>query len=106
MPQYSVHRNRNAATKVRFPLLLDVQTDLLRELGTRVVIPLAPDTAGSRRGALGMLTPICKVDGKDYLLVTPQLAGIAAKELGPAVANLSTQRSVIVAALDFLITGI
>ena len=42
MPQFAVHRNRNAATKARFPLLLDVQTNLLEDLGTRVVIPLAP----------------------------------------------------------------
>ena len=27
MPQFAVHRNRNAATKGRFPLLLDVQTE-------------------------------------------------------------------------------
>jgi len=106
MPQYSVHRNRNPATKVRFPLLLDVQADLLRDLGTRVVIPLTPDTAGSRRGALDTLTPLCTVDGKGYLLVTPQLAGIAARELGPPVADLSGERARILAALDLLITGI
>jgi len=106
MPQYSVHRNRNAATKARFPLLLDVQADLLRDLGTRVVIPLTPDTAGARRGALGTLTPLCTVDGKGYLLVTPQLAGIAARELGPPVADLSGERPRILAALDLLITGI
>jgi toxin CcdB len=106
MPQYSVHRNRNAATKARFPLLLDVQADLLRDLGTRVVIPLTPDTAGNRRGALDTLTPLCTVDGKGYLLVTPQLAGIAARELGPPVADLSTERARILAALDLLIKGI
>lgn len=33
MPQFAVHRNRNTATKVRFPFLLDVQTDLLRISG-------------------------------------------------------------------------
>ena len=33
MSQFAVHRNRNTATKARFPLLLDVQVDLLEELG-------------------------------------------------------------------------
>jgi len=104
--QFTVHRNRNAATRARFPLLLDVQTDLLEELGTRVVIPLTPATAAARRSALQTLTPTCTVDGREYLLVTPQLAGIAARELGQPVADLSVERATIIAALDFLVTGI
>ncbi len=40
MPQFAVYRNRNAATRARYPLLLDVQSDLLAGMGTRVVIPL------------------------------------------------------------------
>ena len=106
MPQFAVYRNRNAATKVRYPLLLDVQTDFLEQLGTRVVIPLAPATPVVRQTAMHALTPICSVDGKDYVLVTPQLAGIAAKELGPPVADLSIDRQSIIAALDLLVTGI
>jgi toxin CcdB len=106
MPQFAVHRNRNAATRARFPLLLDVQTDLLEELGTRVVIPLGPATAATRRSVLKTLTPICTVDGRNYVLVTPQLAGIDAKELGPSVADLSHDRETIIAALDLLFTGI
>jgi len=63
MPQFAVHRNRNAATKARFPFLLDV-------------------------------------------LLTPQLAGISTKELGPPIADLSHDRQAIMAALDLLLTGI
>jgi toxin CcdB len=106
MPQFAVHRNLNAATKARFPLLLDVQTDLLVGLGTRVVIPLAPATPAARSTAMRTLTPICTVDGKDYVVATPQLAGIAARELGPVIADLSAERQTIVAALDLLFTGI
>ena len=106
MPQYTVHRNRNAATRGRFPLLLNVQTDLLEELGTRVVIPLTPATSAAKRSALQTLTPVCAVEGRDYLVLTPQLAGIAAQELGPAVADLSSERPIILAALDLLFTGI
>jgi hypothetical protein len=35
----------------------------------------------------------------------PQLAGIAASELGAIVADVSGERSTILAALDLLITG-
>ena len=106
MPQFAVHRNRNAATRARFPLLLDVQSDLLEELRTRVVIPLAPASTATKRTTLRTLTPLCIVESKEYLVVTPQLAGIAAKELGPAIADLSLDRQAILDALDMLITGI
>ena len=106
MRRFVVYRIRNAATRSRFPLLLDVQSDLLCDLGTRVVIPLMPVTVASRRTAMQTLTPVLGIEGKDYLLVTPQLAGIAARELGAPVADLSGQRPAILAALDLLITGI
>ena len=106
MPQFTVHRNRNAATKARYPLLLNVQADLLGELGTRVVVPMTPATPVARRAAMRTLTPVLEVDGKEYVLMIPQLAGIAARELGPPVADLSSQRPAVLAALDLLFTGI
>ncbi|MFZ5560750.1 MAG: CcdB family protein [Pseudomonadota bacterium] len=38
--------------------------------------------------------------------MTPQLAGISRKELGAEVAELTAHRDNIIAALDFLVTGI
>jgi len=106
MPQFTVHRNRNAAPRSRYPLLLNIQSDLLAELGTRVVVPMTPATAVARRAAMRTLTPVLVVDDKDYLLMTPQLAGVAARDLGPPVADLSGQRPAVLAALDLLLTGI
>jgi toxin CcdB len=106
MPQFAIHRNRNVATKARFPFLLDVQTELLEDLSTRVVIPLTPATVATKRGAMQTLTPVCTVEGKAYLLLTPQLAGVSRKELGPPIGDLTHDRQTIVAALDLLLTGI
>lgn len=105
MAQFDVHRNRNPASKSRFPLLLDIQSDLLDPLATRVVIPLTPATSARTR-KMDTLTPTLRVDGKDYLLMTPLLAGMAERELGPVAGSLGTDRDTIVAALDLLITGI
>lgn len=52
------------------------------------------------------LTPALRVGGRSYLLMTPLLAGIAERELGPVEANLRAERQTIIAALDLLITGI
>lgn len=105
MPQFSVHKNTNADTKSAVPFLLDVQSDLISELGTRVVVPLY--TAIAMKGkALKTLTPVFDIDGEQYVMVTPQLAGIAKKNLGVSVTDLSAHRNEIIAALDFLITGV
>jgi len=105
MPQFAVYKNKNAATRTRFPFLLDIQSDLLDPLATRVVVPLQP-AGGSGSRSMEPLTPAIRVTGKDYLMITPQLAGIAVRELGPVVADASADRSVIIAALDFLIAGV
>ena len=40
MAQFNVYRNLNATTKSVTPYLLDVQSNLLSDLVTRVVVPL------------------------------------------------------------------
>ena len=40
MTQFTVYRNKNPRSRATFPYLLDVQSDLLDGLQTRVVIPL------------------------------------------------------------------
>jgi toxin CcdB len=105
MPQFAVYKNRNAATRGRYPLLLDVQSDLLEPLSTRVVVPLSP-AATARDLVMKQLAPILTIDGKQYVMLTPQLAGVSTRELGQSIGNLTAGRPAIVAALDLLITGI
>jgi toxin CcdB len=51
------------------------------------------------------LTPALKFDSETYLLMTPQLAGVARTDLGASTGSLADQRQVIVAAIDFLLMG-
>lgn len=104
MAQFAVHRNKNPHSKSAFPLLVDVQSDLLEQLNSRVVIPLTK-AAGLTKKPLSHLTPALSFDGDTYLLMTPQIAGIARADLGPQAGTLSDQREKIVAAVDFLLTG-
>jgi toxin CcdB len=105
MPQFAVHQNPNLATRATIPLLLDVQSDLIEELGTRVVIPLYAAAAMQGR-AVRTLMPAVEFEGRPYVAVTPQLAGVPRRDLGPPVGDLASQRSEIIAALDLLVTGI
>lgn len=62
MPQFTVHRNPNPETKAVYPYLLDVQSDLVAGLGTRVVVPLC--LASAMKGKLiGTLMPVFEIDG-------------------------------------------
>jgi toxin CcdB len=104
LPQFTVYRNKNARSKGAFPLLVDVQSDLLEDLQTRVVIPLSKVAALTKR-PVSQLTPMIEFEDASYVLVTPQLAGIARSELGSATGSLATSRDTILAAMDFLLLG-
>jgi toxin CcdB len=102
--QFAVYRNRNARTKAAFPLLLDVQSDLLEPLQTRVVVPLSR-AAGSGSMAVSHLMPELTFEHERYVLMTPQLAGVARADLGSQAGSLVEQRAVILAAVNFLAMG-
>lgn len=105
MSQFTVYRNTNSDTKAAIPFLLNIQSDLIEDLGTRVVAPLY--LAALMNGkTIRTLMPTFEIDGVQYLMMTPQLAGISKKLLGASVADLSAKRDEILMALDLLITGI
>ena len=105
MAQFDVYRNANPATRARIPYLLDVQSDLLDSLSTRIVVPLCkPDVISGKPAE--RLNPVFEVDGRKMIMLTPELAGVTRKALGERVANLAAERLSIIAALDLAITGI
>jgi len=104
MPQFDVYANPNPETRDRFPYLLDVQDAFLDVLGTRVVVPLAPLTASAR--PIDRLNPVLDIEGVRFAASVPELAGVPKSMLGRPVTNVSPDREAIIAALDFLFTGI
>jgi toxin CcdB len=102
--QFSVYRNKNPRTKTAFPFLVDVQSDLLEPLNTRVVIPMTK-AAALTKNPVSNLTPTVSFNGDRYVLITPQLAGIGRTDLGPPAGSLAEERAAILAAVDFLLTG-
>lgn len=105
MPQFTVCRNKNPQTVSAVPFLLDVQNDLLSDLETRVVVPLSPVSMVKGR-PVKPLMPVLEVEGERFVMLTPQMAGIPKSELGPPVARVEQYRFEIIAAIDFLLTGI
>jgi toxin CcdB len=105
MAQFTVCQNRNPQTRSAIPFLLDVQNDLLSDLETRVVIPLIPAFAMKGK-TLGPLMPVLEIQGERFVMVTPQIAGIPKSELGAPVTRVQEYRFEVIAAIDFLLTGV
>ena len=105
MPQFTVYRNKNPETLSAAPFLLDIQNDLLRDLDTRVVVPLRPVFVMQGR-ALKPLMPVFEIEGRHYVMLTPQMAGVPKNDLGAPVTRVDSYRSEIIAAVDFLLTGV
>lgn len=103
--QFDVYKNENPTSRERFPFLVDVQADLLAELESRVVIPLAPE-AGYASKVLKGLMPVLRMNGKAYVVVTALVAGVPRRALGSKFANVSEYRAELLAALDLLLTGV
>jgi len=104
MAQFDVYENPNTASRKTIPYLLDVQTDLLDSLATRVVVPLVAAAAMTTPGR--HLNPAFSIGNSSVIMSTAEIAGVSIKSLGKKVCSLKVDRNEIVAALDFLITGI
>lgn len=104
MARLTVYKNKIPRSKATFPFLVDIQSELLDGLETRVVIPLTR-AAALTKNPVSQLTPVLDFEGESYVLMTPQLAGVARTELGPVAGSLAAHREAVLAAVDFLLTG-
>jgi len=104
MAQFDVYANINSSSKKLYPFLVDVQSNLLDSLETRLVIPLI---LRSNFGNITIknLTPILLLNEQEFILLTPQIAAINKKHLGKLINNCKSIRNEIISSIDFLITG-
>lgn len=105
MSQFWAYHNSNPRTRSEYPLLLEIQSDLLSNLRTTVVIPLI----SAQRAAItpmARLNPLFTIDGQDYIGMVQEIAGLERKHLGEPAADLTDYHADIIAAFDFLISGI
>ena len=105
MSQYHMYENLNPNSRQTYPYLIDVQTTLLTDLETRVVIPVALKSKFGK-GIIKNLNPIITINKKEYVIITQQISGIPSRQLGSSVCDCLSLRQDILSAIDFLITGI
>lgn len=85
--------------------VVDVQSRLLSEIATRVVIPLLPKDVAPKIAA-ETLNPVFSIDGSEYVLMTQNLATVRLKQLRTPTGTMVSVRDQIVRAIDALLSGI
>ncbi|MDD2880382.1 MAG: CcdB family protein [Rhodoferax sp.] len=105
MAQYDVYTNPLRQSRQFVPFVVDVQSTLMDQLATRLVLPLS--RVGSMMPHLPVnLCPVVSVEG-ERLTIQPHLAApVAASLLKNPVTNLHSRASEIASALDAVISGV
>ena len=85
--------------------VVDIQSPLLNSIATRVVIPLVPKAAAPPV-LISTLNPLFSIGGREFVLMTQNLASLPVQQLRDPVGTLSPQRDSIVRSIDALLGGI
>ena len=102
--QYDVYLNPIPQSKNIYPYVIDVQSNLLSFLKTRMTVPLK--IYKSRVDTPKKLTPIFNVLGEDMLFISFFAQAMDKKHLRQSVGSLSQHASEIVTAMDCILSGI
>lgn len=97
MARFNVYKGANARG-----LLLDIQSDLLEEFGSRVVVPLLP---ADDMQSVSRLHPIFVINDEHYIMSTHLIFAIPLDRLGAKIGSLAQEDLVITSAVDKLLSG-
>ncbi|WP_353208116.1 CcdB family protein [Sphingorhabdus sp.] len=97
MARFDVYKSGNARG-----LLLDIQSDLLDEFGSRVVVPLLP---AEDMQSVSRLHPVFVINDQRYIMSTHLIFAIPVDRLGAKIGSLAQEDLVITSAVDKLFSG-
>jgi len=103
--QFDVYDNPSQRTRDVYPYVVDVQSDLLASLPTRMVVPLAV-TGLSASDLPRRLCPLISVHGKSLMLVPFEAAPLDKRLLKAEISSLHDRSHQIVDAMDAVLSGI
>jgi len=102
--QFDVYLNPQPASRQFVPYVVDVQSPLIDQLATRLVMPLSRIGAGQPQLPHN-LCPLIDVEGESLSLMPHLAAPVIAQSLKKPVASLSHRASEVTAAMDAVISG-
>lgn len=105
MAQFDVYENPDVPQRGGFPYLVVLQSDLLSDLTTRLVMPLARTSASSQKLPWRLSGGI-EIKGETLYLIAHQCAPLPAKLLKKVICNVSPQADLLRDALDAVLSGV
>lgn len=102
MAQFDLYENKNTQTNETYPFLLNIQSNILGDLNTRLTVPLA--VAPKQNKSLPF-TPMIEVHSKNYMVMFHLMASYPITEYGTLIGSLDKERSILLGAYDFMIQG-
>ena len=100
MARFDVYR---LAGRVEAHFVLDVQADLLDELGTRIVVSLLSHKVAPQPAK--RLNPVFIIDNQSFVMMTQFMAAVSECDLKKVETSLSVYQDEITQAIDLLLTG-
>ena len=97
MARFDVYKSGNARG-----LLLDIQSDLLDEFGSRVVVPLLP---AEDMQSVSRLHPVFVINDERYIMSTHLIFAIPVDRLGAKIGSLAQEDLVITSAVEKQLSG-
>ena len=105
MAQFDLYANPHPASRASVPYVLDVQSDLLDALPTRLVLPLSRTGATLARLPLN-LCPQVMVEGETLALMPHLAAPLDKRLLRQPLQSLTHRAHEVCAALDAVMAGV
>jgi toxin CcdB len=103
--QFDVFDNPSPRMRDVYPYVVDVQSDLLSALATRMVVPLAITTLAAK-DLPRRLCPVLTVSGQSLMLVPFEAAPLDKRLLRTEVTSVRDRSHEIIAAMDSVLSGI
>ncbi|OGB80839.1 MAG: hypothetical protein A2496_16465 [Burkholderiales bacterium RIFOXYC12_FULL_60_6] len=103
--QFDVYANPSPRMRDVYPYVVDVQSDLLSALATRMVVPLAVTTLTAKE-LPRRLCPVMTVSDKSLMLVPFEAAPLDKRLLKAEITSIRDRSHEIIAAMDAVLSGI
>ncbi|MFT6101949.1 MAG: toxin CcdB [Granulosicoccus sp.] len=104
MDQFSVYVNTDDDSRKIYPYFVNVQTELLDALNSRVVIPLT--NTKPKQNLPANICPKVTINGEQFYLLTCQITTVASSFLKEKEGSFVINKEVIINAVDFIFSGI
>jgi len=103
MAQFDVYQHKEANSV--YPLLVDIQHELLETLSTRLVVPLTPCALYEGKAPQTMC-PTIHLEQGAFIFMPQYMSSVPIQALGEKVGSIDTFREEVIRAIDLLMTGV